>query len=323
MIAYCSFLLLLTVFILATLLSKTLNFRLITSRKRLYFFKWLAFFIELIFLPLLLNIVHYGICQYTSSKDSVIVVNLNRDFPLWGSTVMWVSVLTSLILGVLYIAFLAWHLYREKISNMLNEEYIRKKEIEFVVNISEMWVTRHFYLFSSFKSDFFKMYHRVLFNLFQLILVVFHAVLPQGTAKIGLIMALFAIFLGYIMLTRPYRCQYTNLLVFLLAATQLVNTFVLLLKISGLKSALFVDTYYYYVLILINGFGWFLVLAAILLALALKGKWPVDRDIAKQGIAGQELAIVFIKRARKFRKRIVREKVYGEPERKEHDLLLE
>ena len=153
--------------------------------------------------------------------------------------------------------------------------------------------------------------------------MVLHAVLPQGTAKIGLIMGLFALFTGYILATRPYRCQYTNLLVFILTATQLVNAFVLLLKITGLKSALFVDTYYYYLLILINGFGWFLAFACMMLAFALKGKWPVDRDLAKSAIAGQELAIVFIKRARKFRKRVVREKVYGEPERNEHALLLE
>jgi len=128
-------------------------------------------------------------------------------------------------------------------------------------------------------------------------------------------MGLFALFTGYILATRPYRCQFTNLLVFLLTATQLVNTFVLMLKITGLKSALFVDTYYYYLLILINGFGWFLALCSIILAYVVKGKWPVDRDVAKSGIAGQELAIVFIKRARDFRKRVVREKVYGEKER--------
>jgi hypothetical protein len=102
---------------------------------------------------------------------------------------------------------------------MLNEEYIRKKEIEFVADVSEMWLTRYFFLFSSFKSDFFKMYHRVIYNMFQLLLVVFHAVLPQGTAKIGLIMAFFALFTGYIMATRPYRCQWSNLLVFILSAT--------------------------------------------------------------------------------------------------------
>jgi hypothetical protein len=31
-------------------------------RKYLYFFKWTIFLMEVIYLPLLLNIVHYGLC---------------------------------------------------------------------------------------------------------------------------------------------------------------------------------------------------------------------------------------------------------------------
>ena len=166
LIAYFSFLILLTLFLAVIMLNKTINFRLLMLRKHLYFFKWTIFLMELMYLPLLLNIVHYGLCQYTSNKESVVVINLNKDFPISVSTVMWVSVLVSLVLGLIYNACLALHLYREKISNMLNEEYIRKKEIEFVVDVSEMWLTRHFFLFSSFKSDFFKMYHRVLYNTF-------------------------------------------------------------------------------------------------------------------------------------------------------------
>lgn len=138
----------------------------------------------------------------------------------------------------------------------------------------------------------------------------------------GLILALFAIFTFYIMATRPYRCQFSNLLVFLLCCTQLVNCFVLLLKISGLKSALFVDTYFYFLLILINGFGWFLALSLLLLSFALKQAWPVTKSLAKEAILGQELAIVYIKRARAFRKRVVRTKRYEEGERREHAVLL-
>jgi hypothetical protein len=161
---------------------------------------------ELMYLPLLLNIVNFGLCQYTSGKDSVIVINPNKDLSVGAHTIMWVTVLVSLILGLVYNAALGVHLYREKISNMLNEEYIRKKEIEYVADVSEMWLTRHFHLFSSFKSDFFKMYHRIIYNCVQLLLVIFHAVLPQSTTKIGLIMATFAVFTLYIMATRPYRC---------------------------------------------------------------------------------------------------------------------
>lgn len=106
------------------------------------------------------------------------ILKCAKSLPTWAYTLMWVSTLVTLVIGLLYNMILAIHLYREKISNILNEEYIRKKEIEYVVGISEMWVTRHFYLFSSYKSDLFKMYHRVIFNSLQLLLVVIHAAMP-------------------------------------------------------------------------------------------------------------------------------------------------
>ena len=196
-----------------------------------------------------------------------------------GFTVMWVSALVTLIAGLLYNIVLAVHLYKEKISNVLNEDYVRKKEIEYVVGISEMWLTRYFFLFSSFTSDIFKMYHRVIFNSFLLLLVLVHAVLGEGTAKIGIILGLFTVFTAYIIGTRPYRCVFSNILLFVLSAIMLVNTFVLLLKKSGLKSALFVDNFFYGLLILINGFGWFLVAAFLLFIIAIKRKWPVDKEM--------------------------------------------
>lgn len=88
---------------------------------------------------------------------------------------MLVLALAMFGVGILYNAGLAIHLYREKLSNMLNEENIRKKEIEYVVGISEMWLTRHYFLFSSFRSDISKMYHRVIFNGLCFLLVLVHA----------------------------------------------------------------------------------------------------------------------------------------------------
>lgn len=47
-----------------------------------------------------------------------------------------------------------------------------------------------------------------------------------------------------------------------------------------MRSALFVDTYFFGLLALINGFGWFLVLILILFIIAVKGKWPMDKEQA-------------------------------------------
>ena len=112
-------------------------------------------------------------------------------------------------------------------------------------------------------------------------------------------------------------------MIFVLSCIFVVDSFVLLLKISGLKSALFVDNYFFGLLVLINGFGWFLVVACLCLMIAVKAKWSLDKEQVLSAINGQELTIVYIKRARKFRKKIINSKVYGEQERLEMDHLLE
>ena len=139
----------------------------------------------------------------------------------------------------------------------------------------------------------------------------------------GVILGAFAVFTFYILGTRPYRCQFSNLLIFILSCTFLVTCFVLLLKISGLKSALFVDNYFYGLLTLINGFGWFLVVAFILLILITRATWPLEKEHVLKAIDGQELTIVYIKRARKFRKLVINTKLYGDQERLEMSHILQ
>ena len=82
------------------------------------------------------------------------------------------------MIALIYNVILAVHLYKEKVSNILHDEYIMKKEVEYCVGISEMWNSRYFYTFSSFKPEIAKMYHRVLFNVMSMLLVVVHALLP-------------------------------------------------------------------------------------------------------------------------------------------------
>lgn len=73
------------------------------------------------------------------------------------------ALLTFVVAGC-YNIMIGVHLYREKVSNSLHEEYLVKKEIEYTVGVSEMWNSRYFYTFSSFKAEIPKMYHRIIFN---------------------------------------------------------------------------------------------------------------------------------------------------------------
>lgn len=73
------------------------------------------------------------------------------------------ALLTFVVAGC-YNMMIGVHLYREKVSNVLHEEYLIKKEIEYAVGVSELWNTRYLYTFASFKGEIVKMYHRIVFN---------------------------------------------------------------------------------------------------------------------------------------------------------------
>lgn len=77
---------------------------------------------------------------------------------------MLLCALLTFLAALAYNLMIGLHLYREKVSNLLHEEYLVKKEIEYAVGISEMWNSRYFYTFASFKGEVVKMYHRVIFN---------------------------------------------------------------------------------------------------------------------------------------------------------------
>lgn len=101
--------------------------------------------------------------------------------------------------------------------------------------------------------------------------MIVHALMQESSAKLAIVVGLFAIFLFYVLVTRPYRCMHSNLLLFMLTTTVLATSFLLLCKETGLKSALFVESYFYGLLIIVNAFCWFIVLAFLLLLAIIRG----------------------------------------------------
>ena len=291
--AYTFALLLLTALTIFTLYHPRTHFRLLRF-KRLHFFKWGLWLLELSFLPILVNIVQFSTCQYYSAKQAIVLIDCpsHQAYPAF-----IVATLLAFGLGTAYITMLAVHLSREKVSIILHEEYIVKKEVEFTVGVSEMWLTRSFFAFSSFKGDLAKMYHRALFNAAMLALVLVHAVLSESQSKIGLMVGILAVILFYTIFVRPYRCLHSNVLLFLLSTVLLATAFLLMLKKGGLKSALFVESYFYGLLLTVNVFSWVLILAYLGLLKLTRRKWPLIKESVIKAIAGQDIAILHIKKA--------------------------
>ena len=103
--------------------------------------------------------------------------------------------------------------------------------MEYIVNLSDNWLTRYFFMFSSYKSDVFKMYNRVIFNGMFLLLIFLANYLEKKSEKqavaITLIFFLYALYLAF---SRPYRCPHSNILAFTLNITIGLNSFTLTLK---------------------------------------------------------------------------------------------
>lgn len=53
---------------------RKINYRLFKLTKKAYTFKWLAWFAEALYFPLLMNLVEFGTCQFASAKRAVTVV---------------------------------------------------------------------------------------------------------------------------------------------------------------------------------------------------------------------------------------------------------
>ena len=92
------------------------------------------------------------------------------------------------------------------------------------------------------------------------------------------------LFVFYVIATRPYRSFHSNMLLLLLSTTIVVNSFLLLLKKGGLKSALFVDNYFYGLLIVVNTIFWVAIASYIILIILTKSRWPTTRELVLKSI---------------------------------------
>eukprot|EP00347_Sterkiella_histriomuscorum_P019077 403343044 len=319
--SYSFFMILMIITTFVFIFVKKFHYRLLKKRNKFIFYKWGFWFLELIYFPIFTNIIQYSTCQYYSSKDAIQVVNCGK-ISTTGYSLMLLCALLTFVVAVCYNMMIGIHLYREKVSNILHEDYIVKKEIEYTVGVSEMWNSRYYFTFSSFKGEIIKMYHRVIFNFLQFLLMIAHALMQESQGKIAITVGLLTIFMFYIILARPYRCMHSNILMFMLTVTLLATSFLLLMKKGGMKSALFVESYFYGLLIVVNAFCWFMIVCFLILLLIIKGSWGTNKDKVMKAISGQDYVIFYIKKARKFKRRVLKTKVYEEKESKQLNHLL-
>ena len=161
--------------------ARKLRFRIENKQKRsgCNFYSVWFWIMEIMMLPLLFNISWPATCNFWSARDAIELTDCKED----GMPSYWImkSVkILAFISAIAYNGYLFAILNRNKINSAYHEESVVKKEIEFVYEINNIWINEQFYTFSSFRSGLLNMYHRIINNMFAIVMV---AIAAFGVSK--------------------------------------------------------------------------------------------------------------------------------------------
>ena len=86
---------------------------------------------------------------------------------------------------------------------------------------------------------------------------------------------------------------------------------------------MFIDKYFFILTLILNAFFWFMVFIWLLFASMIRMKWALDKRMVEDLTEGQDLAIYYIKEARKFIQELNRTKLYGDREKDRMEMTIE
>lgn len=209
------------------------------------------------------------------------------------------------------------HIYQESVTTVMHESYLVKKETEYCLGISSNWLTRYFFLFTNYKSGAQRMYFGPMFNMMRVMFPLIVGVTSNASQRIrGMVIVQTIIFI-LCAVSRPYRSGSTNYILFILNLLFMINFLELELKISGFESDFFADKYFFWLNIFQSTLVWFSIFLLLVFQLITKAQWPVTREFIENFTQGQEMAIIQIQRARKFKDAVLLRRVFDDEHRKE------
>ena len=277
-----SFALGLTYFMIRYILSMSALLRVELLR---YYFKLLHF----MYLPVALGMIPIALCQYDNCSAS-------------GSQFL-LSILT-LVVAVVYLLgyplYLIIHAFKQVISTdpEAYDEFIRLKEMEFLLGISHAWLTEKLYLFSSYRSSWLRIYHRSVYYFFILSLVVIHGALnTKESTKMLVLLIITGCFSVYVTVFPVYRCLSSGFFYSLTLWIITANLFIGYLKAAGYNSQTMVDANLVNILIAINATAFGLIGLIILLVCAFGLKWDVGIETVKELAVGYRMLLQDLRNA--------------------------
>ena len=202
------------------------------------FFRWYFWLCEIMYMPFLINVAWPATCNFRTEREAIQLLDCKGPQYENGMVYWWIMkgmLCMSYFWALGYNFMLYKFLYQNKITTAFHEESVQKKEVEYVLNINSTWSHEKFYTFSSFKGGFAAMHHRIIFNLFCLLLVLINSVQLENAShaiQIAFHCTSVIFFTAFVTMSRPYRSMSTNIL-YTIAMTALTQQLVFIsMKVS-------------------------------------------------------------------------------------------
>jgi hypothetical protein len=244
------------------------------------------------YIPIALGILPTAICQYNNCSVS-------------GPQVL-ISVISAFIFVAFLVAYplyLIHHTYIHIISTdpEAYDEFIKLKEMEFLLGVSHSWLTEKLYLFSSYRSSYLRIYHRSVYYFFVLSLILIHGIfMGSNKYKLTFQTIICFIFALYITILPVYRCLSSSYLYSFTLWLVTANLFMGTLKDYGYQSQSMVDSNFNNLLIAINVTAVVLIVIIILLFLIFRLKWDIGVEDVQQLALGYRYLLADLRNAQKM-----------------------
>ena len=241
-----------------------------------YTFEFLAF-------PFLMNTVPNAVCKFNTDKIDIKLANC------WSMNWHIVVIIAAALTGAIVIAVgimvvvIAYNNYVHD-TNENHETYLKMKELEYVFDLSYIWRTNWFFLFSSFKREGLALYHRGLYYLLIISLSLVYSFLqPYISLKFYVVVAIVVVFCAFSTIKPPFRCGTSNMVYIILLWGTIPTLILLYIRTTEMRSALImVDDNFGGFLIALNLFVLLLVIMMCGIFMSLKVRWPVDPAIVEE-----------------------------------------
>mmetsp|Transcript_8541 Transcript_8541/g.8479 ORF Transcript_8541/g.8479 Transcript_8541/m.8479 type:complete len:473 (+) Transcript_8541:121-1539(+) len=249
---------------------------------------------HVLYLPIALGLLPAALCQYDNCWDTSAVSQL-----IMSILSFCVTVLFLLGMPIYMVFYIQKHIITD--DPEAHEDFVKQKEMEYVLQISHAWLTERQYLFSSYRRNYLRVYHRPIYELFVLSLVIFHGILNsyQGT-KMLILTLICAIFALYTTIFPIYRCMSSSSLYFLGLWVISANMFLGYLKAANYDSEALVDSNMTSLMIVVNVTSAILLVFLMGIFILFRLQWPVHLKTVKNLALGYRFLLADLRNAQKM-----------------------